>query len=108
MGISIKNVVSNFRELENVVADIKNGYHGWKLDSDGLIAEQFINGREFTTFLVGSSTAPEHIKFYQPAERVFIHPCLKKKNFYPLTGFGQRTMKKAKCRTMNFLCVCTG
>lgn len=81
MGISIKNVVSNFQELENVVADIRMGYHGWKLDSDGLIAEQFINGREFTTFLVGSSTAPEHIKFYQPAERIFHSSLPEKEKF---------------------------
>lgn len=81
MGISIKNVVSNFQDLKNVVADIKNGYHGWKLDSGGLIAEQFITGREFTTFLVGSSTIPEHIKFYQPAERIFHSSLPEKEKF---------------------------
>ena len=71
MGLGIKNVVSNFREMENVVADIRLGYRGWKLDNEGLIAEEFIKGREFTTFLIGSSSIPASIKFYQPVERVF-------------------------------------
>ncbi len=71
MGLGIKNVVSNSREMEDVVADIKLGYRGWKLDNNGLIAEQFIKGREFTTFLIGSSSIPASIKFYQPVERVF-------------------------------------
>ncbi len=71
MGLSIKNVVSNSSEMEDVVADIKLGYRGWKLDNDGLLAEQFIKGREFTTFLTGSSSNPSSLKFYPPVERVF-------------------------------------
>ena len=78
MGLSIKNVVSNVTELNNVLHDIKQGFHGWKLDDAGLILEEFISGREFTTFLVGSSTYPTLIKFYRPVERVF-HPSLPEK-----------------------------
>ncbi|MBA3674120.1 MAG: hypothetical protein H0W75_04050 [Chitinophagaceae bacterium] len=71
MGLGIKNVVNNFREMENVVAGVRLGYRGWKLDTGGVIAEQFIKGREFTTFLTGSFSNPAYIKFYQPVERVF-------------------------------------
>ncbi len=78
MGLTIKNVVSNFTEFENILQEIKKGYRGWKLDEAGLIAEQFVSGREFTTFIVGSSTIPEKIKFYRHAERIF-HPSLPEK-----------------------------
>ncbi|MEY4937305.1 MAG: hypothetical protein RIS64_3664 [Bacteroidota bacterium] len=71
MGLSIKNVVSTVEDLENVLKDIEKGYHGWKLEGDGLIAEQFIAGREFTTLIVGSATLPDKIQLYTPVERVF-------------------------------------
>jgi len=71
MGLNIKNVVTNADELNDLLLDIKKGYRGWKLDEAGLIAEQFIIGREFTTFLTGSSEFSETIQFYSPVERVF-------------------------------------
>jgi D-alanine-D-alanine ligase len=71
MGLTIKNVVTTVEDLENILTEIQKGYHGWKLDADGLIAEQFIKGREFTTFLVGSADMPDKIQFYAPVERVF-------------------------------------
>jgi len=71
MGLNIKNVVTTPKELNELLLDIKKGYRGWKLDEAGLIAEQFIIGREFTTFLTGSSQFPETIQFYNPVERVF-------------------------------------
>jgi D-alanine-D-alanine ligase len=77
MGLTVKNVVSNQRELKHILDTLHNGYHGWKLDA-GLLAEQFIIGREFTTLLVGSSNHPETIAFYKPVERVF-HPALPEK-----------------------------
>jgi len=78
MGISVKNVVSNFNELKSIVSSIKKGYKGWNLHGAGLLAEQFIIGKEFTTLLVGSYDQPEQIKFYRPIERVF-HPSLPEK-----------------------------
>lgn len=71
MGLSIKNVVSNEKEFSAIVSDMQSGYHGWKLDSGGLFVEEFIQGREFTTLIVGSSTHPESLQFYTPVERVF-------------------------------------
>ncbi|MCR6720228.1 MAG: hypothetical protein NVV59_07965 [Chitinophagaceae bacterium] len=69
MGVSVKNVVYTQRELEDRVAEIENGYRGWNLLADGLLAEGFINGPEFTTFVVGS--AQGKIKVYPAVERVF-------------------------------------
>ena len=75
MGISLDNVVSDAEHLAKVLKRLRSGYKGWKLDEAGLLAEEFIAGREFTVLLVGSYHHPESIKFYQPMERVF-HPSL--------------------------------
>jgi D-alanine-D-alanine ligase len=71
MGISVKNVVNNEKELREQVQFLYDGYHGWNLTSDGLIIEQFINGPEFTTLIVGSYDRPDECIHYQPAERIF-------------------------------------
>jgi D-alanine-D-alanine ligase len=71
MGLSIRNVVSNQGELDVILQQMELGYRGWKLDTGGIFVEQFINGREFTTLVVGSSSDPATLKVYPPAERVF-------------------------------------
>lgn len=71
LGLSIKNVVSNATEFSTILAEMQQGYRGWKLDAGGLFVEEFVEGREFTTFIVGSSTHPETLRFYPPVERVF-------------------------------------
>ena len=73
MGISVKNVVHTEEELQKRVDELKNGYQGWNLMADKLIAEEFITGPEFTTFITGSSNDPEHCIVYEPVERVFHH-----------------------------------
>ena len=75
MGVSVKNVVHNDEELIARVEELKGGYRGWNLLADGLIAERFITGPEFTTFITGSATYPENCIVYEPVERVF-HPSL--------------------------------
>jgi len=75
MGVGIRNVVENKAELENLLDSLNKGYRGWNLNGDGMIAEQFINGREFTTFIIGSADRPEQAMVYKPVERVF-HPSL--------------------------------
>lgn len=75
MGVGIRNVVENKAELENLLDSLNKGYRGWNLNGDGMIAEQFINGREFTTFIIGSADRPEQAIVYKPVERVF-HPSL--------------------------------
>jgi D-alanine-D-alanine ligase len=81
MGISVKNVVSDFDELKDVMTTIKQGFNGWNLHGAGLLAEQFIIGKEFTTFLVGSHDQVDQIKFYCPIERVFHHSLPEKEQF---------------------------
>jgi D-alanine-D-alanine ligase len=71
MGVGIKNVVSNQTELEEQVNKMFAGYRGWHLAADGLIAESFITGPEFTVMISGSYNNPKEAKIYTPVERVF-------------------------------------
>ena len=71
MGLGLKNVVNTDAELKNVMNDLYKGYHGWDFTFGGLVAEKFIIGPEFTTFVTGSYDQPGDIKVYQPVERVF-------------------------------------
>jgi D-alanine-D-alanine ligase len=71
LGISIRNVVHNEKELRDQIQLLYEGYRGWDLSSGGLIAEQFIKGPEFTTLIVGSANRPNDCIHYLPVERVF-------------------------------------
>ena len=75
MGVGIKNVVENKAELNEQIYKMFDGYRGWNLAADGLIAESFITGPEFTVLIVGSYNKPEEAKIYTPVERIF-HPSL--------------------------------
>jgi D-alanine-D-alanine ligase len=80
MGLSIKNVVHNETELKDCIARLEQGYRGWNLTVDGLIAERFIKGREFTTFVTGTASKG-NLQFYQPVERVFHHSLPEEERF---------------------------
>ena len=71
MGVGIKNVVHNQAELKEQVEKMFAGYRGWDLAADGLIAEAFITGPEFTVLISGSYNNPKDAKIYTPVERVF-------------------------------------
>lgn len=71
MGVGIKNVVYNQTELQEQVDKMFEGYRGWDLAADGLIAESFIAGPEFTVLISGSYNNPKDAKIYMPVERVF-------------------------------------
>jgi D-alanine-D-alanine ligase len=75
MGVGVKNVVHTKNELDQQVQNMFDGYRGWNLATDGLIAEEFITGPEFTTMIVGSAKFPKQCKVLEPVERVF-HPSL--------------------------------
>lgn len=75
MGVGTKNVVYNEPELKKLVIQMFEGYRGWNLVTDGLIAESFIAGPEYTSFIVGSYNRPDKAIVYEPVERVF-HPSL--------------------------------
>lgn len=71
MGVGIRNVVNNMDELNIQLEKMFEGYRGWDLAIDGVIAEAFIKGREFTTMITGSSRHPDQCRVYYPVERVF-------------------------------------
>lgn len=71
MGVGVRNVVYNENELQLQVRNMFDGYRGWNLSSDGIIAEAFIDGPEFTSFISGSAAQPVHCRVYAPVERVF-------------------------------------
>ena len=71
MGVGIKNVVHTTEALQQQVQSMFDGYRGWNLAADGIIAEEFIKGPEFTTMIVGSAKFPEQCKVLAPVERVF-------------------------------------
>ena len=71
MGVGIKNVVHNQIELQEQVNKMFAGYRGWNLAADGLIAESFITGPEFTVMISGSYNNPKEANIYTPVERVF-------------------------------------
>ncbi len=81
MGVGIKNVVSNQAELKKQVNNMFEGYRGWDLAADGLIAESFITGPEFTVLISGSYNNPKNAKIYTPAERVFHHSLPEQEKF---------------------------
>lgn len=68
MGVSVRNVVYTDAEMEERVREIEAGYRGWNLLVDGLVAESFVVGREFTTFVVGSGN---EVYCYPAVERIF-------------------------------------
>lgn len=78
MGVGVKNVVSTQEALHQQVQNMFNGYRGWNLAADGIVAEAFITGPEFTMLIVGSSLFPDQCIVYEPVERVF-HPSLPEK-----------------------------
>jgi D-alanine-D-alanine ligase len=81
MGLTTKNVVENMHQLKDVVKALKKGYHGWKLDIDGIFVETYISGREFTSFIVGSYNDEENLLYYTPVERKFHEALPEKEKF---------------------------
>jgi D-alanine-D-alanine ligase len=81
MGISVKNVVHSNTELQQRVAEIAKGYRGWNLMVDGLFAEEFIVGEEFTTFIIGNYNSPETCIIYEPIHREFHESLAKEEQF---------------------------
>lgn len=72
MGLGVRNVVADVPQLEAVLAALRSGYHGWNLAWGGVLAERYVQGREFTVLVVGTGA---RARCYAPAELVF-HPSL--------------------------------
>lgn len=71
MGVTTKSVVRTPAELREQMQRLRLGYHGWDLTGAGVIAERFVSGREFTTFIVGNHDAASRRLVYPPVERCF-------------------------------------
>ncbi|MCX8473763.1 MAG: hypothetical protein ORN85_08950 [Sediminibacterium sp.] len=72
LGISVKNVVHNLKELQSVYKYLASDpINDWHLNEGGIFAEKFIIGREFTCFLIGDSNNKKNRLIYEPVERVF-------------------------------------
>lgn len=71
MGVGIKNVVNTLPELKEQVSKMFAGYRGWNLAADGILAESFISGPEYTIMIVGSAQFPDSCQVLTPVERVF-------------------------------------
>jgi D-alanine-D-alanine ligase len=71
MGVGIRNVVHDHAAMKEQLSKMFEGYRGWDLSIDGVIAEKYISGREFTTMITGSGSNPEFCRVYYPVERVF-------------------------------------
>jgi len=64
-GITAKGVVDDAAAAVEQARRLLDGIHGWTFRQDGVFVERFVEGREFTTLVVGSGVA------YPPVERVF-------------------------------------
>jgi D-alanine-D-alanine ligase len=71
MGVGIKNVVNTLPELKEQVHKMFAGYRGWNLAAEGILAESFIAGPEYTIMIVGSAQFPDECLVLTPVERVF-------------------------------------
>lgn len=71
MGVGVKNVVNTPEEAKEQIRRMFEGYRGWNLAADGIIAEQFISGEEYTTLIAGSALPDSFCKVYDPVERIF-------------------------------------
>lgn len=71
LGIGIDSVVRTPQALARRVRALAEGYRGWDLASAGILAETYIAGPEYTTFIVGDHVDPAHAHVYPAVERVF-------------------------------------
>jgi D-alanine-D-alanine ligase len=71
LGIGVKSVVSSARALKKQLHRLEEGYRGWDLASAGVFVERFVDGPEFTSFIVGDAADPDGCTVYPAVERVF-------------------------------------
>jgi len=71
MGITTKSVVHSHQAFRAQLERLHNGYHGWDLVGGGVFVERFVEGPEYTTFIVGSYDAASRSTVYPPVERLF-------------------------------------
>jgi len=70
-GISIKSRVTNAQEVMDRLATLLGGEDGDFYRQSGIYAERFIDGPEFTVFVVSDKAAPIGARAYPPVQRLF-------------------------------------
>ncbi|MBV6473916.1 MAG: D-alanine--D-alanine ligase [Saprospiraceae bacterium] len=71
LGIGIRSVVHSAEELRAYLLSGNRYYKNWDLFRDGVFVEEFIDGPEYTSFILGSHRIPETCIVYTPVERHF-------------------------------------
>lgn len=71
LGLGLDSVITTEEQLHRYMEVVQSGYNGWNLDSGGLFIEEFIEGQEYTTLIVGPSSDYSKCTIYTPVERVF-------------------------------------
>lgn len=71
LGLGLNAVVSDPASFTSYLDNIQKGYNGWDLVKGGLFVEEFIDGEEYTTLIVGSELNGKDSKIYSPVERLF-------------------------------------
>ena len=70
-GISIRSRVTNAQEVMDRIATLLGGDDGEFYRRSGIYAERFIDGPEFTVFVVSDASAPIGARAYPPVQRLF-------------------------------------
>lgn len=71
IGLSSKSVVHSDEEIYEHIQHLLQEQTELQFILGNIFVERFINGREFTVFIVGSAQQPNQIKVYPPLEFVF-------------------------------------
>jgi len=70
-GISLQSVVESDEQVSVQVQRLLSEQDNMQYTLGNVFVERFINGSEFTIFIVGSAYQPDSIKIYPPLERIF-------------------------------------
>ncbi len=71
MGITTKSVIQTHQAFRAALKRLNKGYHGWDVAGGGVFVERFVDGPEFTTFIVGAHDQRARATIYPPVERGF-------------------------------------
>ncbi len=78
-GIYLKSVVYDYDNGVNVAEELLKEQESRKgIQANGIFAETFVIGKEYTVLVVGNYDRPDDLKIYKPIQRVF-NECLPEK-----------------------------
>ena len=80
-GITLRSVIRDHASGCVQAQALLAGLHGCRFDKDGIFAEPFLSGREFTVLMQGDAAKPDELRVFAPCERVF-HSALPREEHY--------------------------